>query len=101
MLAIPFTVTFYFPLPIGYVCLGSAGASGTVVAMPEAAVNEDDSLEARQHQVGLAGEILAMQTETVTHAMDHAAYRKLRSCVAILHGTHGSASLFGGFFHPL
>ena len=71
------------------------------MAVPEAAVNENYFLEARQHQIWLAGEVLAMQTETVAHAVDHASNGKFRCCVAILHGAHCAASLLRGFFHPL
>jgi len=44
-----------------------------VVHVPITAVDEDDLLEARKNQVGLAGEVFAVQAIAVAEAMDERA----------------------------
>ena len=63
--------------------------------MPEAPVDEDDGAVLRQNQVRRAGQIAAVEAESVPQPVDEASDRDLGPRVRCLHACHDGASLFG------
>lgn len=49
--------------------------------VPEAAVDEDHGFVLRQYDVGLAGQVAAVQAEAVAHAVQQRAHGELRGGV--------------------
>jgi hypothetical protein len=56
--------------------------------MPETAVNENNSLPARQNDVGLAWNVSAMQSEAISERMQKAAHDELRRRIHGLDTSH-------------
>jgi len=65
-----------------------------MVAVPEAAVHKDDGASFRQNNVRLAGQILAVESETISEPMQERADLSFRRCVSRMDATHDVASLF-------
>lgn len=63
--------------------------------MPETTVNEDRLTKPRQNNVRSTGQIAAMQSEAVTHGVQHASYGKLGRRVLAAYSSHKAASYFG------
>ena len=81
---------------IGLRCCRVAAAG---VAVPEAAMDEDDHAMPGQHDVGLAREVLAMQAEPVAHPVQGRSDEPLRSCV--LAADAGDVPAAVGFGDPV
>jgi hypothetical protein len=62
--------------------------------MPEAAMDEDRESPARQHDVGPAWQVLAMEPEADTEAMQQAADDAFGRRVLAAHGGHDAGTLF-------
>ena len=58
------------------------------VAMPEAAVNEDDGFVFGKNDVGTTGEVFAVETKAVTHAVKERSDEDLGLCVFALDSRH-------------
>jgi hypothetical protein len=58
-------------------------------------MNEDDFLVPGQNDVGLAGNLLAVQPESVTETVQHGANDLLRLRVLVPHPRHLLATLLG------
>ncbi len=84
-----------FCAPIGGVGFRRPRAALAVMTVPEAAMNKDHSFVARQNDVGLAGEVGAMQPEAKSRRVKGAAHLSLRFCIAGFDGAHDRCALFG------
>jgi hypothetical protein len=95
-LDIAFHVPLEFRLPELDVALGRVRKPAPSMAMPEAAVNEYDCTMTRKHNIGLAGQIFPMKTETKTEPMQDRPDGTLRPRVASLNARHIPASALSG-----
>ena len=87
-------VAGYLAAPELYVGAGMPRVA--VVAVPETAVYHYHRVELRQHDVGSAGQIAAVEPVAVAVTPQVAAHYKLRTSVARAYSAHASMSLFGG-----
>jgi hypothetical protein len=69
--------------------------------MPKTSMNENGLTPCWKRQIGLAGQILAMQAESITHAMCEFPNKKLRRGIAALDRAHNSAASWRGSLHRL
>ena len=81
-------VAFYFLFPEWGVARGHYKVLATLVAVPEAAVDEDDCLVLAQHNVGCAGKPADIYLVTVAVSMQVAAYDHLGLGVPVLNVRH-------------
>jgi len=65
--------------------------------VPEAAMNEDDLPQTRQHEVRLARKIFAMKSKTVAKPMHKRADCDLRLCVFAADSAHIFAARFAAW----
>lgn len=75
----------FFELGIPELCsaFGCVGVFAALVAMPEAAVDEDHGFVLRQYDVRLAWQIFFVKTETVAHSMQQRPDNHFRFGVAV------------------
>jgi len=74
-------VALAFGEPIGGVGFWQAVAAGAGVGVPEAAVDEDDFAAGGEDEVGGAGEVGAVESETVAEAVGEGADEEFRGGV--------------------
>ena len=84
----------YFRLPVFDVAGRHPGAFAAM-PMPETAMNEDGRPVLRQHQVGLARQILAVQSEPESRSVQGAPNEQLSRRVLALDPSHDAAADFG------
>lgn len=72
------------------------GAGAAFVAVPEAAVDEDDGAVFGQDDVRVAGQVASMESEAVAEAVEDRPDADLGGGVFALDGGHDAAALFGG-----
>ncbi len=63
--------------------------------MPEATMNKDDGAVSRQHDVGTAGHVRDVQTESVAQSMNNLSDDEFGLRVTPLNRSHDLASNFG------
>ena len=68
--------------------------------VPKAAMDEDRALAADVGDVGIAGNVLAMQPITRRECSQHRAHGEFGRRVAPLHRAHDGGTLFVRFNHP-
>ena len=67
---------------------GSAGARASSMAVPEAAVDEDDGVVLGEYQVRTSGEVAAVQAKAKAKAMQKGAYLEFRCSVTGTNSAH-------------
>lgn len=97
------TVTGYFGGPEVRVCFRQPEVRAVRMSMPEAAIDEDGSAVARQHQVRTAGEFLVVEAEAEAITPEILADDDFRTCVFGADGGHVVMALLGssGVGHSL
>lgn len=90
---IPFYISLSLLAPELRIGLRCNPAKTTIVRVPVAAMNKNDLLKSRKHEIGFPGKILSMQTETITQAVGHAAHDKLGLRVLALDRCHATTTL--------
>ena len=86
-------VAFYFLLPEWGIAFGHYKVFATLVAVPEAAVDEDDCLVLAQYYVGGAGQALDVYAVAVAMGMEVTAHNQLRFGVLALDARHALVPL--------
>ena len=92
-------VAFYFLFPEWGVALGHYKVFAALVAVPEAAVDEDDCLVLAQYNVWGAGQALDIYAVAVAMGMEVTAHNQLGLGVLALDARHALVSLF--LSHPV
>ena len=87
-------VAFYFLFPERGVALGHYKITATLVAVPEAAVDEDDGAVLAQYYVGGAGQVLDIYAVAVAMGMQVTAHNQLGLGVLALDARHALVPLF-------
>ena len=87
-------VAFYFLFPERGVALGHYKVLATLVAVPEAAVDEDDGAVFAQHYVGGAGQALDIYAVAVATGVQVTAHNHLGLGVLALDACHAPMPLF-------
>ena len=64
--------------------------------MPEASVYQNDFSKPRENQVRCAGQVAAMQPESITKPVRGTAHGQLRLCVGLANAPHVGATLGWG-----
>lgn len=82
------TVTGYFGGPEVRVCFRQPKVRAVGMPVPEAAIDEDGSAVARQHQVRTAGEFLVVEAEAEAIAPEILTDDDFRACVFGADGSH-------------
>jgi hypothetical protein len=72
---------------------GGDAACAAIVHVPEAAMDVDDFFELGENDIGSAGEIAAVEAETIAKLMDELPNNQFRLSVARLDGGHHSGAL--------
>ena len=98
-LYITFLVSLYLLLPVLGIALGQYEISAVFVAVPKAAVDEDDCLVFAQYYVGGAGQAFDIYAVAVAVGMQVAAHNQLGLGVLALDARHAPVPLF--FSHPV
>ena len=75
---------------------GSRSTARALMAVPKAAVNEDDLAPAGEYQVGTAGNVAAVEPIAIAEARYDASDRQLRRRIARADGSHHAATLGDG-----
>ncbi len=91
--AVPLLVAIEFSIPEGGVRSGPL-STRTVMAVPEATMDEDGDPVARQDNVGRSREISPMQPEAKAFGVQETAGRDLGFCVFGPDGCHKAAARF-------
>ena len=81
--------------PIGLIGRWLPAAARTIVLMPEATVDENNGTVFRQHQVGSARQIAAMDTESVSKPVDEASHGDFGTGIPSFDAGHDGAAFFG------
>jgi len=68
-----------------------------MMAVPEAPMDEDNLLQPRENQIGLAGEVVSKESEAKAEVMNYRADNFFWGGVLRLHRTHRVASSPGGY----
>jgi len=92
-------VAFEFRHPECAVVGRRRGVPATPVAMPEAAMHEDNGLIFRQHNVGFAGKVLPVKTKPKTKFVEKRANALLRGRVLAPNSAHVPGTTF--FVQPV
>lgn len=71
-------------------------AIATLMAMPEASVNENDLGQTRKDDVRFAGQVFNMQPEPISESVGKAPYNDLGLGVLTANGSHNCGALGGG-----
>lgn len=94
LLKIAFAVSFELgPPPLG-AGLGQHATSWAVVPVPETTVNLDRDPMARENDVGLAGQVAAVQAKAVPHAVEKRSHEHLRLSVLVPNPSHQLTAAF-------
>tara|TARA_B100000965_G_C19167157_1_gene572959 strand:+ start:220 stop:492 length:273 start_codon:yes stop_codon:yes gene_type:complete len=64
--------------------------------MPEASVDKDDFVQAREDDIGLSRQCLDVKPEAITKTMGEPPDFQFRACVLAAHCSHYGGALFGG-----
>ena len=96
MLAVPQHVAAELLFPVRDVALGHRRSLAAPVSMPEASMYEHDAAMSRQDDIRVAGQVLAMQSEAISHPMNHRADHALRGRVLASDAAHNPASFLDG-----
>ncbi len=79
--AVAFNILTELPDPEINAGLRRISKSAIGVAVPVAAMDENNCLVARQHDIGTSWEVLSVKTETVAHFVKHRSDYPLRLCI--------------------
>jgi hypothetical protein len=93
-LRVPFDISGELLPPEVRIGLRLIGKTAVFVAMPKATMNEDGCSVFWQQDVGFARDILTVQSEAVSEAVQERAHEHLRSRIPTPYSRHIPASMF-------
>ena len=91
-LCVTFDVACQLRSPIGRIATRHPGPATTRMLVPEAAVHKDGQPPPRQHDVGRAGQVLAMESKAQSLRVKRSTDRDLRPSVALADARHNAVA---------